>query len=78
MKAGTETRSFSGMLSVTATCRDCEWASSARNATGTGAQHAQRLGHRVRIERVGVTVFAPAGMPRDEALAPSDREVCRG
>lgn len=77
MKAGTETKSYSGMVSVTATCRDCEWGSSARNATGIAAQHAQRLGHRVRVERVGVTVFAPVGMGRDEALEAPDREVVR-
>jgi hypothetical protein len=56
-------RKRTGLLGVQAECETCGWGSTARNAAGTGAQHAARYGHHVRVES---TTIAIHNHPDDE------------
>lgn len=46
-----------GLLGVDALCRDCPWASEARNALGNAARHADATGHMVVVEQATVVVY---------------------
>lgn len=46
-----------GMLGVDARCRDCGWASEARNALGNAARHADATGHMVVVEQATVVIY---------------------
>lgn len=40
-----------------ASCQDCEWSSSFKNALGNAAQHHDRTGHKVTIEIEGSVTY---------------------
>lgn len=47
----------SGLLGVTAECRDCGWFQQANNALGLAAQHADRTGHMVQVEQTISVIY---------------------